>query len=92
LVACPGYTTSNIRNTALAKDGKQQGESPRDEDKMMSAEEVANRILLAVKKRKRDLILTTTGRLTVFLNNFIPAILDKMVYKHIAKEKDSPFK
>jgi short-subunit dehydrogenase len=92
LVACPGYTTSNIRNTALSKDGKQQGESPRDEDKMMTAEEVANRILIAVKKRKRDLILTTTGRLMVFLNKFIPSILDKMVYKHIAKEKDSPFK
>jgi dehydrogenase/reductase SDR family protein 7B len=92
LVACPGFTTSNIRNTALSKDGKQQGESSRNEAKMMAAEEVANRILKAVKKRKRDLILTTTGRLMVFLNKFNPAFLDKMVYKHIAKEKDSPFK
>ena len=92
LVVCPGYTASNIRNTALSKDGKQQGESPRDENEMMRAEEVAKRILNAIKKRKRDLILTTTGRLTVFLNKFIPSFLDKMVYKQIAKEKDSPFK
>ncbi len=29
LVACPGFTASNIRNSALAKDGSTQGESPR---------------------------------------------------------------
>ena len=41
LVACPGFTSSNIRNAALVADGSVQGESPREEDKMMSAEEVA---------------------------------------------------
>ncbi|MDW8288835.1 MAG: SDR family oxidoreductase, partial [Flammeovirgaceae bacterium] len=39
LTVCPGFTASNIRNTALDKDGKPQGESPRNEEKMMSAEE-----------------------------------------------------
>jgi len=44
LTACPGFTTSNIRNRALTKDGSVQGESPRDESKMMSAEECAQHI------------------------------------------------
>ncbi|MEP7171491.1 MAG: SDR family oxidoreductase [Bacteroidota bacterium] len=92
LVACPGFTTSNIRNAALSKDGKVQGESPRDESKMMSAEKVAEEILNAVKKRKRDLILTSDGKLIVWLNKFFPSMMDKVVYNHIAKEKDSPFK
>lgn len=92
LIACPGFTTSNIRNTALAADGSQQGESPREEDKMMSAEEVAARIVKAVKKRKRTLILTSQGKLTVWLNKFFPAMMDKLVYNHMAKEPDSPFK
>src|SRR5690606_5748812 len=35
LIACPGFTASNIRNTALAKDGNIQGESPLDEGKIM---------------------------------------------------------
>ena len=43
LIACPGFTASNIRNTALAKDGSIQGESPLDEAKLMSSEEVARR-------------------------------------------------
>jgi dehydrogenase/reductase SDR family member 7B len=92
LVACPGFTSTNIRNTALSKDGSTQGESPRDEKKMMSSEEVADEILKAVKKRKRDLVLTTQGKLTVFLNKWFPSLMDKMVYNHMAKEKDSPFK
>ncbi len=92
LTACPGFTASNIRNTALAADGSQQSESPRDEEKMMSAEEVANRIIHAVEKKEDRLTLTTQGKLTVLLNKFFPKFMDKMVYNHMAKEADSPFK
>jgi dehydrogenase/reductase SDR family member 7B len=90
LIACPGFTSSNIRNTARAADGSQQGESPRDEKKMMKPELVAHKIAVAVKKRKRRLTLTTQGKLTVFLNKLFPNYLDKMVYNHFAKEPDSP--
>ncbi len=92
LVACPGFTASEIRNTALSADGSVQGESPRDEKSMMSAEEVARYILKAVEHRKRDLVLTLQGRLTVWLNNFFPSWSDKLVYKHMSKEPGSPFK
>ena len=47
LVVAPGFTASNIRNTALTADGSSQGESPRDEAKMMTSEEVAQHILKA---------------------------------------------
>lgn len=92
LIARPGFTASNIRNTALSKDGTTQGESPRDEGKMMTAEEVAVHIFNAVKNRKRDLVLTANGKLVVMLNKFFPGMMDKMVYNHMAKEKDSPIK
>ncbi len=92
LIACPGFTASNIRNVALAKDGTQQGESPLDEQKIMSAEEVANYIVKAVHQRKRTLVLTFQGKVTVLLSKFFPAILDKLVYNHFAKEANSPLK
>ncbi|TVP47714.1 MAG: SDR family oxidoreductase [Mongoliibacter sp.] len=92
LVASPGFTSSNIRNNALTADGKTQGESPREENKMMSAEEVAKAILKATLKRKRDIVLTGQGKLAVFLNKWMPGIMDNLVYKTMAKEKDSPFK
>ncbi len=91
LVACPGFTASNIRKKALSADGSSQGESPRAEEKMMTSEEVAERIYKAVKSRKRDLVMTTQGKLTVFLNKWFPKFMDKQVFNHMAKEPDSPF-
>jgi dehydrogenase/reductase SDR family member 7B len=92
LIACPGFTSSNIRKVALSWDGSSQGETPLDESKLMPAEEVAERIVQAIIKRKRDLILTGQGKMTVLLNKFFPAFMDRMVYNHMAKEPNSPFK
>lgn len=93
LVAAPGFTESNIRNTALTTEGKQQGKTPRDEGNMMTSEEVAQKIAKAVDKRKRSLILTfMEGKLTVFLNKFFPKMMDKLIYNQMAKEPDSPLK
>jgi dehydrogenase/reductase SDR family protein 7B len=92
MVAAPGFTASNIRNNALTADGKVQGESPRDEGNMMTSEEVAREIFAATLSRKRDLILTLQGKMAVFLNKWIPGIMDGMVFREMAKEKDSPFR
>lgn len=82
---CPGFTTSNIRNAALNKDAKAQGESPMDEGAMMSSEECANHIIHAIVKRKRSLVLTFTGKRTVFMNKFFPAWADKLAYHFFFK-------
>ena len=92
LIACPGFTSSNIRNIALSKDGSSQGETPLDESKLMPAETVAVHICNAIEKRKNTLVLTTMGKMTVLLNKFFPKFMDGMVYSHMAKEADSPFK
>lgn len=83
---CPGFTASNIRNVALDKDGQAQGETPLDESKLMSAEECARHILTAIRRRKRTLVLTFTGKQTVFLNKFFPAWADRMVQKFFYKD------
>ncbi len=92
LMAYPGFTASNIRNTALVADGSQQGKSPLEEGKIMSAEDVAAHIYKAVIKRKTSMVLTGEGKLTVFLSKFFTKWLDKLVYNHMAKEPGSPFK
>ena len=92
LMAYPGFTASNIRNTALTASGSAQGESPLDEGKIMSAEAVARHIYQAVAKRKDKIVLTTEGKLTNFISKFFPSFLDKMVYRKMAKEPGSPFK
>ncbi|MCF6170639.1 MAG: SDR family oxidoreductase [Bacteroidales bacterium] len=92
LMAFPGFTTSNIRNTALSADGSPQGESPREEEKMMTAEQVAREIYSAISKRKNKLVLTTLGKSMVLVNKYFPAWLSKRVFKTMAKEPGSPFR
>ncbi len=92
LVACPGFTATAIRSSSLGPDGSPQKESPRDENSMMSADLVAKKIASAIKTRKRDLVMTSAGKLTVFLNKWFPSLTDKLVYRHMASEPGSPFK
>ena len=83
---CPGFTSSNIRNAALSKDGTSHGETPMDETKMMSSEECAAHILTAIEKKKRTLVLTFTGKRTVFMQKFFPKLADKFTYKFFFKD------
>jgi short-subunit dehydrogenase len=87
LIACPGFTASNIRKSALTKDGSTQNESPRNEQKMMSAEQVAGHIVRAIKCRKDNLRLSVNGKLAVWLNRFFPKIARRLVFNHFKKEK-----
>lgn len=91
-IVYPGYTASNIRNTALNKAGEAQQESPFDESKLMPAETVAKEIAVMVEKRKASRILTGQGALLKWLNLLVPSVVDGLIYKTVAKEKDSPFK
>lgn len=92
LIVAPGFTASNVRFAALTADGSQQGASPREEGKMMTADEAAARIVRAVAKRKRTLLMDFDGKATRILKFFAPGLLDKLYYNHMAKEPDSPFK
>ncbi len=91
LVVHPGFTSSNIRKTALNKLGLPQIETPRDEGKMMPSKEVARIIVIATLNRKRDLILTQQGKLTVWLHKIFPSMTDRIIIHEMAKELDSPF-
>ena len=93
LIAAPGFTASEIRKTALTANGKQQGETPRNENKMMSAEECAIHIYKAIKKRKRKIILKAIeGKFTVFMAKLWADLVDRVLYKVFSNEPDSPIR
>lgn len=92
MVACPGFTASNIRVAALAKDGSSHGETSMEEGKMMSSAEVAKNIVDGIANRKRTLVMTGQGKLTVWINKLLPALADKLVFNHFTKEKNALIK
>lgn len=92
MTACPGFTASNVRFSALTADGSQQGETPRNESKMMTPEEVAHIVAKGIKRRKRLCLMEWEGRGTHLLKKFFPALVDKLFYAVMAQEPDSPLK
>ncbi|MBS1780741.1 MAG: SDR family oxidoreductase [Bacteroidetes bacterium] len=86
----PGFTASNIRNVARSADGSAQAETPLDESKLMTAEECAKIICDSIQKRKRTVIMTGQGKLTVLINKLFPRLADKLVFNHFLTEPNSP--
>jgi len=92
MVACPGFTSSNVRVAALNKDGLSHGETNMEEGKIMSSEEVALNIVNGIAARKRTLIMTGQGKLTIFINKLMPGLADKLIFNHFTKEKNALIK
>ena len=92
MIACPGFTASNVRFSALTADGSAQGETPRNEAKMMTSAEVARIVARGVLKRKRLCLMESEGRATHFVKKFAPGFLDRMFDLVMSKEPDSPLK
>lgn len=92
MIFAPGFTTSNIRNVALTADGSPQGETPRNEERMMSAERVAKLMAKGIVRKKTHMVLTPLGKATLIANRRLPRVTDKMEYKMMANEPDSPLK
>lgn len=93
LVVAPGFTASEIRKTALTQDGSEQGETPRNESKMMSAERCANIMYRAIKNRRRKMIVSFwDGKVIVLIAKLWAWIVDQILYDVFKKEPDSPLK
>ena len=92
MIIAPGFTTTEIRRHALLADGTEQGESPRDEHKLMPPQYVAKWILKGIRKKKRNKLLTWDGRLTALFQRIIPGLVDWAYYYEMSKEPKSPLK
>jgi short-subunit dehydrogenase len=92
LIACPGFTASNIRFNARKADGTAQADTPGDESKMDTAESVAIDILQAIRDRKDFMLTNKQGRLIYWMNKFFPRFVERKIHKVIAAEPNSPIK
>lgn len=92
LVFRPGFTATNIRNSALSGDESSKGSWAKKEVKEMKAEQVAQIMLDAIEKRKNGIVLTLNGKLAWTLNKFFPNWVSQLFFKHVKKEEGSPIK
>lgn len=89
MVFAPGYTASNVRNAALLADGTQQGSTPKDETKLMTAEKVAEKLATGLFRRKREMILTALGYWDVQFYKRVPRLMEWIQLNYIKKHEKS---
>ncbi len=84
-VIAPYFVQSEIRRRASGPDGRPIAVSPVREEQVMSAEECARRIVRAMAKRQRLLVMTFKGRLGRFVRLLAPELVDRMAASAVRK-------
>ncbi len=87
LLVSPGFTETEFRQTRLHAEGWRQNPPPL---KQMSAEQVAQAMVKASRRQRRDTILTLPGRLMVLANRLTPGLFDRVARRMIARMADRP--
>ncbi len=82
-VIAPDFVVSEIHKRAIGPDGEPLGASPMMQSKIMTADECAHRIVVAMQKRQRLLLMSARGRLGRWLKLIAPSVIDKMAAKAI---------
>ncbi len=83
----PDFVLSEIHRRAFAGDGSPLGESPVQEEKIMTAEECAVQIVEALENRKRLLIMSGRGKVGRWIKLIAPGVIDRVAQKAIREAK-----
>ncbi|MEM7586385.1 MAG: SDR family oxidoreductase [Acidobacteriota bacterium] len=86
-MAYPDFVATETRHQAFGADGQPIGESPVREGEIMTAEACAQQIIVAVAKRKRELIMSTRGKIGMWLKLIAPGLIDRIALRAITRGK-----
>ncbi len=80
-IVSPGLIRTNISINAIDKNGKPHGVMDKRQDNGMPADICAKKIIKAVKKNKKDILIGRKELLMVYLRKFIPVLYYKLAAK-----------
>ncbi len=81
----PGFVATGIRENATGPDGKPIMVSPVKEGEVMSVEDCARRIVTAMQRREREVVMTARGRIGLILKAFAPSLIDRIARRAVEK-------
>ena len=84
-VIAPYFVQSEIRKRSPGPDGRTVDASPIKEGEIMSAEECARRIVRAMEKRQRILVMTLKGKLGRWLGLAFPELVDRLAAEAVRR-------
>ena len=88
LVVSPGFVATDIRARALGSDGLPKGESPREESRgTMTVDECVKQIVRSMERRERELVMTTQGKLGLWLKLIAPGLVDRIAARAVQEKR-----
>jgi short-subunit dehydrogenase len=84
-VIAPYFVQSEIRRRSPGPDGRTVATSPIREGEIMSAEECARRMVRAMERRQRMLVMSLKGKLGRWLGLAFPAVVDHLAAEAVRK-------
>lgn len=81
----PGFVATGIRENATGPDGKPIMVSPVQEGEVMNVEDCARRIVRAIERREREVVMTARGKMGLWLKLIAPALVDRIARRAIER-------
>ncbi len=78
-LVCPGYVKTNITVNALNAEGSTHGEMGKGQQKAMSAEAFAQKLIPGLEKRKPEINIGGKEVATVYLKRYFPNLLNTIL-------------
>jgi dehydrogenase/reductase SDR family member 7B len=80
-IVCPGRVKTNISFNAIASDGKPHGKMDDGQNEGISPEKCARKIMRAVRKNKKEVLVGGKELLMVYFKRFLPFVFYRIVTK-----------
>ena len=79
----PGFVSTGIRENATGPDGQPILVSPVREGEVMTVEDCVRRIVRAIERREREVVMTARGRMGLWLKLVAPGLVDRIARRAI---------
>ncbi len=88
LIAAPSFIDTNLRKHTIGGNGEITDHPQSRVGKMASPEDVAERIVWALERRRQNIIIGKVGRVTRYLNALAPSVYERMMARSLRSELD----
>jgi short-subunit dehydrogenase len=81
----PGFVATGIRENATGPDGQPIRVSPVKEGEVMGVAECAARIVRAIERREREVVMTARGKMGLWLKLLAPSLVDRIARRAVER-------
>ena len=83
----PGFVATGIRENSTGPDGKPIMVDPVREGEVMSVGDCVRRIVTAMERREREVVMTARGKIGLILKVFAPSLIDRIAKRAVDRRR-----